>query len=816
MESLAQDLRLAVRSLRKSPLPAAVAVVSLGLGIGANTAVFSLLNATMLRPLGVAESDRLVSVFTSTTGGQRHGNTSYPDYLDYRERNDVFSGLAAHTFAPMSVRGASGPRVVMGQLVSWDYFDVLGVRPALGRGFLPEENRSSGTHPVAVLSHGTWRRDFAGDPDILGATVRVNDFPLTVVGVAPAGFRGLLSAVEPALWAPLAMAEQVLPYSPNIQSRIDPWLQLVARLESGVSHAGAQARMDALAASLATTFPEANRNKGVVVEALERTRLGTPEGTDVGRRLLLILLGAVGLVLLVACFNVANLQLARALGREREIALRRCLGASRWRVVRHLLAEGFVLALLAGAVGLGLAIVAIDALPLLQPRAEIPLELPVGLDGRVLAFTLGLATSAAALFALAPALQLLRVSRKRVLSDQGSGFSPGRRTTRLQSILVGAQVALSLVLLTAAGLLTRSFRNTLSVDPGFDLENGLIMPVNLGYGQYDEREGRALQARVLERVAALPGVESAALTAFMPLGVVHGHHDVYVEGYEPAPDENMLVKRNMVSTGYVQTMGIRLIRGRAIDEGDRHDTQPVAMVNETMARRFWPGGDPVGRTVRADMGISYTVIGIVEDGKYASLLGEPEPYLLLPLSQSEYVERVSVVVATRGSASSMRELLQAEVRRIAPDLPHSPPLSVPQYLEYAQGNARAPALLLSLFGVLALLLGSVGLFGLMSYAVRRRTREFGVRIALGATEASVAKMVLGSGLRTTLLGVAAGLLIAVGVTRVLSGLLYDVSPLDPLVFALAAATLVVIGQVASYLPARLASRADPVAALKDS
>lgn len=812
--SLIQDLAFTVRTLRKSPMFTAAAVISLALGIGANTAVFSITNSLLVRPLHVFEPERLTPVYTSQVGGSRYGNTSYPDYLDYRERNEIFEGLAAHTVAPMAVGGTGAPHVAFGQLVSWDYFQVLGVEPVLGRGFLPEEDAEFGAHPVAVLSYTAWRNLFESDPDVLARTVRVNDRPFRVIGVAPDGFTGLMSVVEPALWTPLAMVDQALPYSPNIHSRIDPWLQLVGRLRQGVNPSDAQAAMDVLATNLGQEFPETNGNKGIVIGELDAGRLMSPEGTAGARRLLAVLLAVVGFVLLVACFNVAILQLAKATARRREIAVRISLGASRFRIVRQLLVESVFLSFLAGGLGLALAVVALDGVQLLQPRMEVPMQIPAAVDSTVLGFTALLAVLTGMVFGLAPAMQALRPRQADVLRDQGSGAGRVGASGRIQSALVVAQVALSLVLLAGAGLFLKSLSNTLAIDPGFDLPNGVVMPMNLGYGQYDETQGRELHQRLLERVRSMPGVRRAALTAFAPLGITHGHHDVHVDGYEPAPNELMLVKRNMVSPGYFEAMGIRVLRGRAIDERDTEDADPVAMINETMARRFWPDQDPIGRTVSADLGITYSVVGIIEDGKYASLQEAPEPYLVLPLTQAEYVDRMNLVVRASGDPSILARQLTSEVRDIAPGLPPAVAMTSQEYLAYSVGSAKGPAVMVGAFGLLALVLAAVGLHGVMWYSVTRRTREFGVRLALGASEGEVVRMVLGKGLKTTAGGVVLGFFLALLVTRVLSGLLYGVGNVDPLVFSLVPAILLGVGQLASYFPARQASRADPVVVLR--
>lgn len=809
-----RDLLFAIRTLRKRPMFAVAAVVSLGLGIGANTAIFSVINSLLVRSLNVADPDRLMAVYTSQVGGNRHGNTSYPDYLDYKERNQVFQGLASYAMAPMSVRGDGQPVVRVGQVVSWDFFDVLGVDPIMGRTFSPEEGEIDGLSSVAILSHEGWGSLFGADPEVLGRTVAINDSPFTVIGVAPPGFIGLVSVVEPVLWAPLGAVDRALSFSPNIPSRIDPWLQLVGRLQEGLSSTEAQAAVEVLAANLAEEYPETNRNKGIVLGEVDAGRLLSPEATEGASRLLVFLLAVVGFVLLVACFNVANLQLAKANSRRREIALRFSLGASRTRIVRQLLVESIVLSFLAGGAGLGVAVLALRGFQRLQPQMDVPLEIPAHLDPTVLGFTLLLAVLTGVVFGLAPALQVLRPGQVDALKDQGHGATQGRASSRIQRALVVGQVALSLVLLAGAGLFMRSLANTLSIDPGFDFPNGVVLPINLGYGQYEEADGRELHERMLEHVRTTPGVESAALTAFTPLGITHGHHDVDVEGYEPAPDELMLVKRNMVSSDYFTAMGVQVVRGRAIDDGDTGDADPVAMVNETMARRFWPDQDPIGRTIRADLGTTYTVVGIVEDGKYASLQERPESYLVLPLSQSEYVERMNLVVRTSGDPTALMRDLVSEVRRVAPGLPPSTALTSRQYLEYSVGNTKGPAVMVFAFGVLALVLATVGLYGVMWYTVTQRTREFGVRLALGASEGDVVKIVMSQGLKTTLVGVVIGLVLALTGARLVAGLLYQVGPLDPLVFSLVPAVLILVGQVASFLPARHASRSSPVEVMR--
>ena len=810
MHGMWHDIRWGIRLMLRHRGFTIVAVLSLALGIGANTTIFSATNALLLKPFGVEDPDGLVSVFTANEGGGRYGITSYPDYQDLRDRNEVFSGLAAYNFFPVGLRSTDRARVLLGQIVTGNYFSVLGVQPSLGRAFVPEEDRTPDTHPVAVISHRIWEQQFGADPGIVGQSVLLNDYPFTVVGVAPEGFKGPMAVLATDIWVPTMMVGKAFPYSVNLAGRVDPWLSLVGRLEPGVTPEQAQSSLDAISLSLQEEYPSQNQGKDFPVVEFSRNRLG--QGPDEPINLFMaLLMGVVGLVLLIACFNVANLFLARATTRHREIALRISVGAGRRTIIRQLLVESIMISMVAGGLGLLIALWGGDLFSLVLPQGEVPLELDLSFDRRVFLFTFVLAVATGVLFGLFPALQTTRAGQFSALKDGPFLMKGGK--SRLQSLLVIGQVALSLVLLVGAGLFVRSLQHTLDVDPGFALKDGLVVPVNLGYGQYTEEEGRLFFARIAEQVAGLPGVERVAQTAALPLGQMHGHHYIYIEGYDPAPGEFMLFKRNKVGAEYLATMGMEVVAGRGIDDRDREDTNPVMVVNETFVRRFFPDGNALGRMVAADLGVWREVVGVVEDGKYSQLDEPPEPYLMIPLSQAEYLQRRYLVIESSGDPTSLMAPVRQYLSELDPGLPVTI-MTMEDHLKLSTGDAKGGAVLVGIFGLLAVVLAMVGVYGVMSYTVTQRINEFGVRMALGADRQSIVWTVLGWGARTTLVGVIAGLILAGVAARLLSTFLFGVRPLDPLVFLGVAAFLVVIAQLACFVPARLASRADPVAALR--
>jgi predicted permease len=806
------DARLAGRRLLRSPGISLAAIASIALGIGANATIFSFLNAFLFRPLPIEDPGRLLSVHTSQ-GESTYGSTSYPDYRDLKERNNIFEGLAAHSFGVVNLEGRAGPRVALTQMVSWDFFQVLGVEMAAGRDFLPEEDETPGTHPVAILSHRVWRGQFGADLSVLGETIYLNGHHFTVIGVAQKGFTGLSVIVKPELWTPLMTVGQVFPYPVNLNGRIDPWLNLVGRLQPEVSKDQVAAALDVIGADLAEAYPNLNQAKRFTAVEANRTRISHTDTTDATAAFGALLMAAVGLVLLIACLNVANLNLAGAIRRQKEIALRHSLGASRGRVVRQLLIESILLSLVAGVAGLVLSVWATRAIWAMQPFSEVPLSVDLGPDGLVLGFTLALSILTGTFFGLAPALNLLRRKHFATLRVQSSTLGRTPRTSRLQSVLVTGQIAVSLVLLITTGLFVRSMQNTLAVDPGFAVREAVIAPLNLGFGQYTEEQGRRFFTEIRDRVGALPGVHGVTVSTALPLGQMHGHHDVEIDGYEPAPDEYMIFKRNAVGPGYFETMGIPIVRGRAIDARDQADSQPVAVVNEAMASRFWADGDPIGRTIRADLGVPRVVVGVMKDGKYRSLSEPTEPYLCIPMSQAPYVQRRYLLARTSGDPVAAVSPVGILIRELNPNLPLTV-MTMEQYLAMNAESSRLPVFLLGGLSLLALTLALLGVYGVMSYLVSQRTQEFGIRVALGANRGTIIRRVVRLGLRTAVIGIVIGVLLALAAGQALSGFLFEVRPADPGVFALAGGLFYVVALWASYIPARWAARVSPMEALR--
>jgi predicted permease len=819
LEQLVTDLRLAVRLLVKSPAFTLVAVVSLALGIGANTTIFSLLNALLLQPLPGREPTRLATVYTSDFSGPLYSASSYPDYLDFRAQSRSFEDLAAFGVMPVVITDRGESRRVIGQFVSGNFFEVLGLGAAYGRALLPAED-DPGAPAAAVLSDAFWRSRFAADPSVVGREIALNGRPFTVVGVGPAGFSGMLRGLSPDLFVPLAMRPGL--GGGSLESRGDRGLMLFGRLGPGKSVADARAELDVVARRLHASYPDQWTNR------LDQPRSVSVLPEDASRVLpavrgpvsafLGVLLAAVGGVLLIACTNVASLLLARASARRREIAVRVALGASRGRLVRQLLAESLVLAAVAGALGTALAVVCQRLILAVQPPLPVTLALGLGMDVRVLAFALVLSLATAVLFGLWPALRASRARPVESLKAR-SGEAAARRRLSARDALVVAQVAGSLVLLVAAGLFLRSLANARAIDAGFDPEGALVFSLDLGAQGYDAARGGRFYSALQERLEHVPGVEAVGLASLLPLSLDAERRGLRIEGYTPGPGEDLEVHSSFVGPGYFEAMRGRIARGREFEEQDTPEAPGVVIVNEAFVRRYWPGRSGLGeRIVTWDQGRqadrALAVVGIARDGKYGSLGEDPKPFVFYPQRQL-YRSELAVVVRAQGDPRALAATLRREVKALDATLPVYDVKTLAEHLGAALFPARAAAALVGLSGSLALLLAAIGLYGVLSYAVSLRTREIGVRVALGAQRRDVAALVVGRGLGLAAAGAGLGLAVAVGLTRFLAFLLYGVSATDPATFVSVPLLLLGVGALAAWEPARRALRVDPAVALRD-
>lgn len=817
MNDLVQDLRFALRQMARKPGITAFTILSLALGIGVNSSIFSLVNAVLFRDLPGQRTGELVDVYIGD-GKFRYATSSYPDYQDLRDQNGVLTSLAAISLDVVTWDAGERAQMIYGETVSGNYFDLFGVRPALGRWFLPEEDATRGTHPVVVLGHRFWKTAMAGDPGILGRQLELNGIQFTVIGVAPEPFKGNFPAVVSDFWMPLSMAD-AMAEEPNLDNRRARSLFLKGRLAPGTSLEQAQTRFTGLAQRLRTAYPVEDKNLQITLVSSRKVILNPGiDGPIFG--VAGLLMGIVGLVLLIACSNIANLQLVRVAERRREIAVRLALGAGRGRLLRQLLTESTLLALAGGAVGLLFAVWTARLLVTFKPPLPIPLNLDVPLDWRLLGFTLGLALLTGILCGLAPALRASRPSVVSEIKDDsgGAGLAGlGYRKLGLRNVLVVVQVAVSTILLVGAGLFLRSLGKAQSIDPGFSLRKGVVVQVVPGLGGgYKEAEGRALYQRILERFRALPGVRSAALAETLPLGLNIHISRVDIQGQSRPKEERPEVDRTGVAPGYFPTLGIPIVHGRELTDQDRQGTEPVFIVNETAARRFWPGQDPIGRRLRFNDDEPWgTVVGVAKDGKYRTLGEEPRPFIYHSVVQ-EYSSFATVIVASDGDEQALLTAVRRDLNEIDPGLPIFSLKTMSEHLSIMLFPARMGAALLAAFGSLGLLLASIGLYGVVASSVERRTREVGVRMALGARREDVLKLVVREGMLLAGFGLLVGLGLAFAASRLLSSLLYGITPADPATYVAVALVLTLVAFLANLIPAQRATEVDPVVALRHS
>ncbi len=810
LDSLGQDVRLGLRALRMRPGFTAVALVSLALGIGANTAVFTLVNEAFLRPLPVAAPEQLVSLQNDTSRSMFPA-FSYPNYEDFRDRSDAFSGLIAYRFAPLSVSHDGIAERMWGYLVSGNYFEVLGIEPALGRLLSPEDDVLPGGHPVVVLSHRSWVSRFGGERGILGKDVLVNGRSYTVIGVAAPGFDGTEIVVAPEVFIPIAMQAAIDRRRDWLDDRAAENIYLQGRLRPGVGLERAQASLDSVAIELEREHPRVNEGKKVSLSSAGlmsgRMRSGLLGFTG-------LLMGVVGFALLLSCTNLANLLLARAAERRREIGMSLALGAGRLRLVRRLITECLVLSLGGGVLGFFVALWLVRLVAAFRPPIDFPLALDLNMDLRVLLFTFLVSIAAGALFGLLPALRVTRVGPRAALSDG----PPGENARRFRGGgLVVFQVALSLVLLVGSGLMVRGLSRAQAIELGFDPERAVEVSFDLALQGYEEPQGRELQREILERLRALPGVAAAGIADFVPVDLHFSRTRLFIEG-EPVPqrlNEAPIAFFSRISPGYLSAMSTRVVAGRDFNDADDEAALPVALVSEALATRFWQGENPLGKrlSLRAPEAPRVEVVGVVEDGKYAGLNEQPQPFVYLPIRQS-YSGTTTVIVRADSEPGRLLPSIRAEIQSVDPAIAVFAARVLSERLSLPLFPARIAATLLGAFAVLSLSLAAIGIYGVMSQMVSRRRREIGIRVALGARREDVLKLAMTAGMAPSFLGVFVGAVAALVLSRWMTSLLFGVSPRDPGTFAATAGLLLLVSALSCFLPSLRAAKAAPMVSLR--
>ncbi|MEP7344030.1 MAG: ABC transporter permease [Gemmatimonadaceae bacterium] len=813
VQNLTMDLRYAVRMLRKSPVFTAVAVLVIALGTGAVTTIFSAANAIVLRPLpGATRTEQLVDIDRSQADGQGSLSASYPYYRRLQDASRNFEDVAAWTMVPLTISTGGEGIASLGNIVSGNYFRVLGVRPALGRFFVAEEDSTQGTHPVVVVGHAFWQSRLNGDSAVVGRTISLNGHPFTVIGVAPPRFQGIYAPLKTDAWVPLMM-QQVLRPGGDLTRPGNAWLEMFGRLRDGATREGAQAELAALTRAQIADAAEPKafgKYSGVHLSTLT----GLP--SEVGGAVLgfmVLLLAAAGVVLMIASVNVAAMLLARTAARRREMALRVALGAGRWRLVRQMLTENVLLFLVGAAGGVLLAVQASHALEQIPLPVDMPLALDLSPDLRVLTFALVVSLLTGVVFGLAPAMQASRVDLGARMRDNTAGS--GARHSRTRSVLVIGQMALSLLLLVAAGLFLRALDRGQRVDPGIDTNNVAVAAFDVRTYGYDDTRGRQFYQTLKEQLSAVPGVTAVSYTHFLPLSMTNTGDEIQVDGAEPLAgdvDRGFSISLAQVDVDYFSVVRMPVLRGRSFASTDDARAPKVALVNETLAKRFWPNGDAVGRTFRLDHEV-VTIVGLARDAKYSTLNEEPTPFAYFPLSQN-WQSAQNLMVRTSGDPARFATTIRSTVRALDPMLPVPVVTTLRLATSVVLLPQRVAAIVTGVLGLLGLVLAAVGLYGIIAYSVSQRTREIGIRVALGARRADVVQLVVREGMRLVAIGMAIGLVLALTVTRVMTKFLFNVSPVDAITFVGGAALLTGVAFAASYLPARRAAATDPMSALR--
>ena len=826
MREFLRDLRFGTRQLLQRPGFSAAAIASLALGLGLNTTLFSIVNAVLLRATPVAEPDRLVEIYTGPSQEYAQLTLSYPDYLDLRSHADTLESVAAHAFVRGILSSGDRPSLVTGETVSDNYFSVLGIPPALGRGFVADEHLTPGAAPVVVIGHGLWQRQFGGRPDVIGQAIQLSGVEYTVVGVAPAPFTGTIPGLPTDFWVPIVMADRlefsgvqwstdVNPGATRLERRGSRWLFVKARLASGRSIDEARAQVESLFEQLRAEHPATNDKLIASVVRASDIRFH-PMLDGYVRAASAVLLVAVGLVLLIACANVANLLLARGTARQRELAIRSAIGASRGRIVRQLLSEGVVLA---GAGGLAGTVLAWWAGRALSGFGTDLLPMPVAfdfsIDTTVLFFAFSVSAATALLFGLAPAWSASRLELVPALKAGATGAEATSRArgVTLRDALVVGQLALSVVLLVAGALLARGLFTARGTSIGFDPGPVSSLSFNLQMNGYDVDRAMAFRERAVHELGSLPGVVAVSVTSRLPLAPDINMEGVRVPGHHGPDDDATPIDTVAVGAGYFSVVGVQILAGRAFTEDDLAQQRRVAVVNETMARRYWPDGSAVGRLIHTE-GFdqpAHEVVGVARDHAVRSVGEAQRPYLHLPAGRSR---QIGLIVKTATPAPAALPMLRASLRTLEPALVFTEDAPATAIVEATLAPTRIGALTMGAFGALALLLAAVGLYGVIAYSVSLRTKEIGVRVALGAARGQVLAHILRQGARLAIVGLAIGGFASLGLGRLLESLLYGVSRVDPVAYAVAGGLLLLVATAANLIPALSAARIDPVRALR--
>jgi predicted permease len=812
MSSLCQDLRYSLRMILKAPGYAAVAILTLALGIGANTTIFSWINSTLLNPVpGLASPNEVVALSLGKSVENPFPFT-YPDYEAMRDGQRSFSGLTVFNTTPMSLTGKGKPERVWGVVASGNYFDVLGVRPILGRGFLPAEDEKPNGAPVAVISYRMWQTHFGGDPLVVGRTMDINQHSYTIVGVTPAIFQGSQTGLRSDLWLPIMMESQIVPQGDLLHDYHYFWLFALGRLKPGVTAEQAQQEMTTRIQRVAKDHPQEHKGHDTVsIYPMWRA----PFSANAFFSLLLPMLMAIaGVVLLLACANVANLMLVRSTARRREIAIRMSLGASRWRLVRQLLVESLVLSLAGGAIAMLITFWTAGSMMKFIPQTDFPIALNIRTDRAVLFATLLISLLTGVIFGILPALRASGEAPVSVLKEDSGSASGGRAKARLASGLVVAQISLSLLLLVCAGLFIRSFVSAQQVNPGFNSHGVLLTSYDLFQAGYSEADGIEFNRQLVAKLEALPGVRSAALTSRVPLAFGGGSTSVTPEGYLEHPNESMETQVGIVTPNHFKVLELPLVKGRDFTSQDTKTTQRVAIVNEYFVDRYWPHQEGLGKQVRSDLTNEwFTVVGVARNSKVNTLNESPTPFIYLPLYQ---VYRASTMVTVRvaGDPLGYATSVEKTIHQLNADVVLYDVTTLETREQVASFVQRLAGTFVGAFGLLALVLAAVGIYGVTAYTTRQRTHEIGIRMALGASKRDILRLVLGHGMQLTLLGVGLGLAVSFALTRYLSSLLLGVTSTDALTFSSVAILLCAVSLFACFIPARRAMRVDPMVALR--